>query len=94
MKKLVYVLMTATMCASAMVSAKEPMQMNHQMMKSDSDVTYVKGMIEHHKAALAMSEEELKHGKDPKIKALARSIIKSQQQEIKNMQMWLNQHTK
>lgn len=48
-----------------------------------SDVQYMKGMIPHHSSAIMTS----KHAaiKDPEVKALSDSIIKSQEEEITEM---------
>jgi uncharacterized protein (DUF305 family) len=49
-------------------------------------------MIPHHQSAIDMSEVLLKQDKvDPKIKAIAKDIIKSQRQEIE-AQKWLKDH--
>ena len=49
-------------------------------------------MIAHHQGAIDMAKIELKYGKDPELKALARNIIKAQQPEIKFMQQWLKKN--
>lgn len=37
-----------------------------------------------------MSEVVLKHGKNPKVRGLAKTIIRAQKQEIMQMQRWLD----
>lgn len=56
------------------------------------DIAFIKGMIPHHQGAIDMAKIELKYGKDPKTKALAEEIIKSQEKEIALMKQWLETH--
>ena len=46
-------------------------------------------MIPHHRAAIDMAIVELRYGKDPKVKALAKAIISAQEKEIGEMKKWL-----
>ncbi len=46
-------------------------------------------MIPHHQSAVDMANIELLRGTHPELKALAREIIKSQNQEIAQMRNWL-----
>lgn len=55
----------------------------------NADIDFLKGMIPHHQGAVDMAKIVLKHGKDAKTKRLAKQIIKTQQQEIAQMQQWL-----
>ncbi|CAK6501334.1 MAG: DUF305 domain-containing protein [Pantoea sp.] len=68
-------------------------QMHDGMMNAvkdkDADRAFAKGMIEHHKGAIAMAETELKYGKDPEMKKMAENIISAQKEEIKQMENWL-----
>ena len=50
---------------------------------------YLSGMIAHHEAAVVMSEELLKSGKDTKVRGWAEDIIKAQKSEIETMRGWL-----
>jgi uncharacterized protein (DUF305 family) len=54
----------------------------------DADKDFVAHMIPHHKGAVEMAQVELKYGKDPELKRLARNIIKAQHEEISFMQRW------
>jgi uncharacterized protein (DUF305 family) len=49
------------------------------------DAAFMRMMIPHHKGAIAMATYELDHGRDPRLKALARSMIAAQQREIRAM---------
>jgi uncharacterized protein (DUF305 family) len=69
------------------------MQSMHRSMMSmkptgDADKDFVMMMIPHHQAAVDMAKVELKHGTDPKIRKMARDIIKSQSKEIAEMKAW------
>ncbi len=54
-------------------------------MIKDPDLAFNCGMIAHHQGAIAMSEVELKTGKDEKSKEMARMIIDAQKKEIEEM---------
>lgn len=60
------------------------------MQEPDADKAFAKGMIEHHKGAIAMAETELRYGKSPEMRKMAQNIIQAQKAEIKQMQSWLN----
>ena len=55
----------------------------------DPDVDFAKAMIPHHQGAVEMAKVQLAHGKDPKLRKLAREIVKAQEKEIKLMQAFL-----
>jgi uncharacterized protein (DUF305 family) len=58
----------------------------------DADRDFVAGMIPHHQGAVDMAVVELKYGKDPAMKRLARSIVADQRKEIALMQQWQAKH--
>jgi uncharacterized protein (DUF305 family) len=79
---------------SQMAAAMEKM---HDAMKSvkqsgNPDVDFVRLMLPHHEAAIAMAKTQLIYGKDPQMRRLAQEIITDQQSEIELMQLWLKQH--
>lgn len=52
------------------------------------DKAFVELMIPHHEGAVRMAEEELASGKHPRLRELARAIIKAQRREIDQMRHW------
>jgi len=54
------------------------------------DCDFATLMINHHQGAILMSEEELKNGKNPKIRELAQKIITNQNHEIEKMHTIVN----
>ena len=60
----------------------------------NTDVDFIKGMMPHHQGAIDMAKIELEHGKDPKVRKLAREIIKAQNTEIAFMKAWLAKNAK
>lgn len=76
---------------AAMRAAMDTMQsrMGSMKMTGDQDRDFMLEMIPHHQSAVDMAKAELKYGKRPEVKALARSIITSQEKEIRDMRRWL-----
>ena len=66
--------------------------MNAPAYTGDADKDFVAHMIPHHQGAVEMAQVELKYGKDPELKRLARNIIKAQHDEIAFMQRWQAKH--
>ena len=46
-------------------------------------------MKKHHQSAVDMAQVELEHGKDAKMRSMAKNIIASQKKEIKEFDQWL-----
>lgn len=71
-------------------------KMDAGMMKgmayNNPDVAFAAGMLPHHVGAVDMAKVELQYGKNPQMRALATSIIKSQTAQIKQMRVWLAKH--
>ncbi len=63
--------------------------MQGMKMSGDTDRDFATMMKMHHQGAIEMAEMELKNGKDPKMKAMAKEIIAAQQKEIREFDRWL-----
>ena len=55
----------------------------------DPDSDFLRGMIPHHQGAVEMARAEIANGTDPKVRAMAQAVIRTQQAEIGKMQTWL-----
>ena len=78
----------------AMASGMTTMQqrMAAAPMTGDTDHDFVVMMMPHHAGAVDMAKIELREGKSPELRRLARSIVADQQSEIAQMQAWLASH--
>ncbi len=61
----------------------------HPPLSGDVDVDFVRQMIPHHQGAVDMAKVQLQYGRDEKLKAFNRWIIRAQEQEIGIMKQWL-----
>lgn len=64
-------------------------QMQSMQATGDADKDFASVMKIHHQGAVDMAQAELKSGRDPKLRQMAKKIIASQQQEIKEFDAWL-----
>lgn len=60
----------------------------------DTDRDFALMMKVHHQGAIDMAQFELEHGKDPKMRAMAKGIIEDQQKEIAEFDRWLGKRKK
>jgi uncharacterized protein (DUF305 family) len=67
------------------------MMKNMESMKTtgDTDRDFAMMMKVHHQGAIDMAQMQLKNGKDPKMRAMAKRIIDEQKKEIKQFDEWL-----
>jgi uncharacterized protein (DUF305 family) len=79
---------------SGMMSGMEKMNqdMKAAPMTGDADKDFVAMMIPHHQGAIDMAEAELRSGKDPVLRQLAKDIIAAQNKEIADMHAWQAAH--
>ncbi len=88
------------MSAKGDVKSMDSMDMHKSMMKGMKEMDALKSsgnidhdfammMKKHHESALDMAQVELQHGKDTKMRSMAKKIIESQKKEIKEFDQWL-----
>ncbi|NDV89290.1 DUF305 domain-containing protein [Aurantimonas aggregata] len=81
--------MMSGMDEAQMANHATMMKMHGPMMRAamikDPDLAFNCGMIAHHQGAIAMSELELKMGKDEASRKMAQMIIDAQKKEIEEM---------
>jgi len=58
-------------------------------MSGDQDVDFAMMMRVHHQGAINMAEMELKAGKEPEMKSMAKNVISSQRREIAKIDKFL-----
>lgn len=77
-----------------LATSMKTMQVDMQkgVKSNDPDIAFAAGMLPHHVGAVKMAQIELKYGKNPQMRELAKNIIASQDQQIKEMQAWLEAH--
>ena len=73
-------------------AAKMMKDMSAPRYTGDTDADFVAHMIPHHEGAVDQAEVELKYGKDPEMRALAKDIIGAQKREIALMKQWQTRH--
>ena len=83
--------------AKAETSAMPADQMDHSKMDGmsmtgDVDYDFAANMRKHHQMALIMSEAELKTGKNPQMRQMAKDIIAAQKKEIAMFDKWIAAH--
>jgi len=74
----------------AMMKGMDGMQ--KMSMSGDTDMDFAMMMKMHHQQALDMAEIQLKNGKSPEMKAMAKRIIAAQKKEIAEFDRWMAKH--
>ena len=74
-----------------MMGMTNPTNLNKLKTAKPFDKEFIKQMIPHHQMAIMMAQMALKNTKRPEIRNLAKSVIKSQSAEIKEMRQWYKQ---
>ena len=74
----------------AMLNAMQEMNqsMNGMKMTGNQDHDFIMMMIPHHDAAIDMAKIELRDGRDPRVKKVAKGIFKGQTKDVKEMTAW------
>ena len=79
--------------SEAQMASMKAMTAMHKAMSAtqrikDPDLSFVCGMIVHHRGAIAMSKTELQSGKDEQARSFAKKIIEDQEREIAEFEAW------
>ena len=64
-------------------------EMQSMRTTGDIDRDFATMMRMHHQQAIEMAEQQLRDGKDPEMKAMAKRIIEDQRKEVKEFDDWL-----
>ena len=67
-------------------------KMSSMKMTGMPDIDFAMAMRIHHEGAIQMAEAELRDGKEPQMRALAKSIIRAQKKEINQIDRFLAKH--
>jgi len=76
----------------AMMGNMEAMMKAPEMDADSVDKSFAAMMIKHHQDGIRMGETIKQYAKDAKFKQMAQKMITDQQQEIKELQNWLEQY--
>lgn len=83
---------TTNAAQNGFAAANAKMHGGMAVIDPDPDIAFAQGMTAHHRGAVEMAEVELRHGRDPELRALAQRIVAAQEPEIMQMQRWLARH--
>ncbi len=78
----------AGMMGDAMMGSSAMMMRHLGAADANYDARFIAMMIPHHEGAVMMAKDALTNASRPELKALAQSIIDSQQQEVATMKQW------
>ncbi|MGB9979545.1 DUF305 domain-containing protein [Methanobacterium sp.] len=74
-----------------MMGMKNQTNLNKLKTAKPFDKEFIKQMIPHHQMAIMMAQMAIKNSKQPQIRNFAKSVIKTQSAEIKEMRQWYKQ---
>lgn len=57
-------------------------------MTGNQDRDFIEMMIPHHEAAISMARTEIRSGRDPRVKKVARGIFDGQSKDVRDMKTW------
>ena len=79
---------------TSMMAGMRSMQrsMDRAPVTGDPDRDFVSMMMPHHRGAIEMAKVELRYGRDPELRRLARDVVAAQQREIAEMDRWAASH--
>jgi c(7)-type cytochrome triheme protein len=60
--------------------------------KFNNDIEFVRSMLPANQGTIDIAKAQLVYGKDPQMRELAQEMIRDQQSEIEQMQLWLKEH--
>lgn len=85
----------ATQGSNNSLDMKTPMsnhmdKMNQMTMSGNVDMDFASMMKMHHQHGVEMAEMQLKNGKSPEMKKMAKQIIASQNKEISQIDAWMS----
>lgn len=66
--------------------------MSAARLNGDPDHDFVAMMMPHHRGAIDMARVELRDGRDPELRKLARDIVAAQERELHEMADWRTRH--
>ena len=68
--------------------------MQHMRMSGDMDRDFATMMRKHHEDGVKMAQFQMEHGKDAKMREMARSIMDQQKKEIAEFDEWMKKQPK
>ena len=80
--------------ASMKMESPQSTQMASMPMTGDQDYDFAMMMRDHHQQALPMAQKEIKEGKNPEMRKIAKNIVTAQTKEIAKFDAWLAHHKK
>ena len=83
-----------TVAMSDTMQAAMQMERTIDVTRGDVEQQFLNAMLPHHKEALNMAKQGLEKSDRSPLKKMARAILKTHRQEMKQMKQWLQSETK